>query len=568
MSHVNVKKINKLNKNCKTANAKQHSAVFFSNLLVFKYLYHIFDLKNIKYLQTDMEDKIMTVIPKYETIKADDYKTLPPKQTAVECVLKAEEGHAVKKVLCISCDTNLLSVEGISGEARYSGRVDFKALYEDVSGEVNTIAYYADFSDKIEDGSITPVSQLFCGLSVADNETASVGKDEIKLLCVIEAVIKVNNMTQMPILSGGEGFLTNVSSANTSNFSGGGKDVCEVSDEFEEKMIIKKILLSDASVIISNVNAGVDNISAEGEAVVKLTYLCDNETVIGNTIKTLPFKHEIEAKDVLPSDRAFADCIIKTLKVNAVIDEEKEVSAVNISVDIEITARAYSSTCISYVDDVFSPDCKLNQTFTGINSRMFISSFNYKESIEGVANLDDDMVLAENVLAATGSRIHIANIIVEEGSITVEGIAVTSVLYSGTVEDAKKIASVNVEIPFSQKLEMAGCRQGDSINLNAVIFDVSAKSRKGKEIEVLMLIKMRADLFTDEVITVLSDIEVGEGEIMPQSSISIYYPGENERLWDISKQLGVSPDTIMSFNPDLKFPAGANSRIFIYRQKF
>lgn len=511
---------------------------------------------------------IMTVIPKYETIKADDYKTLPPKQTAVECVIRADEGSEIVKVLGITCDANLLSVEGVSGEARYSGRVDFKALYLGADGELNTIAYYADFNDKLEDGSITPVSQLNCALVVADNETSSVNKEEIKLVCVIEAIIKVNNVTQVSMLSGGEGFLSNQQGANLSNFSGGGKETCEVSDEFEENAVIKKMLLSDASVIVTNVAAGVDIITVEGEAVVKLTYLSEDEKrAIGTTSRVMPFRHEVDAKEVLPSDRAFADCAVKTLKVNAVVDEDKKITALNLSLDIEISARAYSSTCISYVDDVFSPGCRLNTTFAPINSRMYIASFNYKETVEGTASLDDDMPQAEDILGEVGSRVHIANIIPEEGFATVEGIAVTTVLYSIKVDETIKVASVNVEIPFSQKIEMAGARQGDSINLSAAVFEAEARSRKGKEIEVKMLIKIRADLFSDEVITVLSDIEVSEADIQPQSSISIYCPGENERLWDIAKQLYVSPETIMEFNPDIKFPPTSGSRIFIYRKK-
>lgn len=509
----------------------------------------------------------MTVVPKYETIKADDYKMLPPKQTAVECNLKAENDSIIEKVLSITCDTTLLSVESVSGEARYSGRVDFKALYEDENGEMNTVAYYADFNDVLEDGSITPVSRLYCSLVVADSQTTAVSKNEIKLSCVIESYIKINNVTQIPILAGGEGFLSNQSSANISNFSGGGKDICQISDEYEEKAVIKKMLLSDASVIVTNVSAGVDIIIVEGEAIVKLTYMSnDEEKVIASNLRILPFKHEIEAKEVLPSDRAFAECVVKTLKVNAIVDEDNSTTAIDLSLDIEIMAKAYSSTCINYVDDVFTPEYKLNQTFTGINSRMFIASFNYKENIEGVANLDDDMINVDNILSATGSRIHIANIIAEEGSVTVEGIAVTTVLYSGSLEDVTKIASVNVEIPFSQKLEMGGARKGDSVNISAAIFDIDAKCHKGNEIEVKLLIKIRADLFTDEVITVLSDIEVSDEAVMQQSSISIYCPSENERLWDIAKQLGVSPETIMSYNPELKFPADG-SRIFIYRQK-
>jgi hypothetical protein len=508
----------------------------------------------------------MTVIPKYETIKADDYKTLPPKQTAVECLLKADEGSVISKVLAITYDVSLLSCESVSGEARYSGRVDCKALYKDDKGEMNTIAYYADFSDKLEDAAIVPLSQLSCTLNIADSETSSVNKNEIKLVCVIEAFIKVNNVIQVEVLSGGEGFLSNQSSANISNYSGGGKEICEVNEEFEEKCMIKKILLSDASVIVTSVGAGVDVITAEGEAAVKLTYLSD-DGVIGGIMRVMPFKHEIDAKEVMPGDKAFAECTIKTLKINAVVDEEKKVTALSLTLDIEINGKAYGSTCINFIDDAFSPDCKLNMSYGKLNSRMFMGSFNYNEKIEGVAALDEGMAAPENILASSGSRVHIANIMPGEDFVTVEGIAVSTVLYSVKTEETIKIASVNVEIPFSLNLEMAGARSGDSVNISAAVFDVETRNRKGNEIEVKMQIKLRGDLFTEETVTVLSDIAVSEGEMAPQSSVTIYFPGENEKLWDVAKQLCVSPETIMEYNPEIKFPAGAGSRIFIYRQK-
>lgn len=510
----------------------------------------------------------MTVTPKFEKIKADDYKTLAPRQTAVECVLKAEQDSVIKEVLSISCDVSLLAIEGVAGEARYSGRVDFKALYLNAQGRTDTVAYYADFNDKIEDAAVLPVSRLQCMLSVADSEIVSFNKEEIKLLCVIEASVKVGNVREITAVSDGEGFLCNHSSANISNFSGGGKDICETGEEFEEKLLISKILLSDACVIISSVTAGVDCIIAEGEAAVNLTYLCgDDDEEIGCVTKILPFRQEIDAKDVLPADKAFADCELKTLKVNAVVDEENRLTTIDLNVSIEITARAYSSACINYVDDAFAADLKLNLNYTDINSRMFIASFNYKRALEGVAVLDDDLTPAEKILAAAASRVHIANIIPAQGSVTVEGIAVTTVLYSGTKDDVMRLASVNVDIPFSIVLEAEGCRKGDSVNVSAAVFEVEARSRKGREIEVVMQVKMRADLFSDETITVLSQVEAGEEKISDQSSITIYFPSGNERLWDIAKQLGTSPQSIMDDNPDVSFPA-AGSKLFIYRQKF
>ena len=507
----------------------------------------------------------MTITPKYENIRADDYKTLPPKQTAVDCTLRADEG-SIKNVLSIKCECQLLSCEAMAGEARISGRADFKAIYETFEGEIDTIAYYADFNDRIEDPCLTPVSQVRCLVNVADIETVSTTKDEIKLACVLESVIKANNPAQIAVLSSGEGFLSNQSSFNSCNYSGGGKETFELSDEFEEKKTVKKVLISDAAAIVTDAVAGVDSIMVEGEAVVKLNYITD-EGEIGSSRTVLPFRHEIEAKDVLPSDKAFAEAAVKTLKVSAVVDEERNMTALGITMEVEVAARAYGSSCVTYVDDVFSPQCKLNVSYTGINNRTFIGSYNYKETVEGSASLDDDMMPVERVLATAGNRVYIANVIPEEGRITVEGIASATVLYSGVNQEGeRRVASVNVEIPFSMTLDMEGARSGDTVELKAAIFDIEARSHRGREIEVKMQIKLRADLFADEVVTVLSDVEAGE-PLEQKCSISIYMPGENEKLWDIAKQLGVPPETVLEFNPDLQLPA-AGAKVFVYRQKF
>jgi hypothetical protein len=507
----------------------------------------------------------MAITPKYENIRVDDYKALPPKQTAVECVLRAEKG-SIKNVLSIKCDCQLLSCEAMAGEARISGRVDFKAIYEDDEGELDTLAYYADFNDRVEDPGITPVSRLFCQVSVADVETVSVAKDEIKLACVLECALKVNNPYEMSLLSEGEGFLCNSTSRNSCSYSGGGRESFEASDEFEEKRVIKKVLLSEAAAVITDAGAGVNSVTVEGEAVVRLNYV-DDEGEVGTCQRVIPFSHEIEAKDVLPSDKAFADAQVRSLKVNAIVDEERNMTAISLSLDIEVTARAYGSECISYVDDVFSPQCKLNVTYNGINSRTYIGSYNYKQTIEGTASLDDDMMPVERILAAAGGRVYIANILPEEGKVTVEGIASATVLYAGTGnEGERRVASVGVEIPFSITLDIEGAKPGDTVELKAAIFDIETRSHRGREIEVRMQLRLRADLFSDEVITVVSDVEEGE-PLAQQCSISIYMPGENEKLWDVAKQLGMPPETILEFNPDLQLPA-EGVRVFVYRQKF
>lgn len=509
----------------------------------------------------------MSIMPLYDKIKADDFKSLPPRQTAVECVLKAEAGVTIKEVLSVCCDVSLLACEAVSGEARYGGRVDFKALFLDVGGKADTIAYYADFNDKIEDTCVLPTSKLQCRLSVVESEVVSSGKDEIKIVCVIEAAVKVNNISEITVVSGGEGFFCNQSSANVSNFSAEGKDVCEAGEEFEEKFMITKILLSDAAAIVTEAAAGVDTIIVAGEAVVNLTYLAEEEDGerIGNIKRILTFRHEIDAKGALPSDKAFADCEIKSLKVNAVVDEENRLTSIDLSASIDITAAAYGGVCVSFVDDAFSTDSKLELSYADINSRMFISSYGFEKSLETLIALDKELASAEKVMATLAGRAHIANVIPSAGGVTVEGIASAVVLYAAAEGEGRKIQSLNADIPFSVKLDIEGARKEDIVNVKAAVFDLEAKSRKGREIEVVMRLKLSVDLFSRQVIKALCAVEGAEESKAPQSSVTIYFPSEKESLWDVAKQLSAAPDFIKANNPEAEIPGA--QRIFIYRQK-
>lgn len=513
----------------------------------------------------------MTIIPKFENINTENFQNLSPVQITVECRLTASADSPVKNVLSITCDATPTGVECTQGEASVSGRVAFKAMYEDTGGAINTLAYYSDFSEKIADDLINPLTSARSNLSVVETEILQVSPEEIKLVCVLEISLTILTREQTPALMGGEGFFSNNASINICSLLTEGKGVCEVSEEFDIKEEVVKVLLSDASVLITNANAGIDCVTVEGDITVKVNYLFATAEAqsINGFIRVLPFKYDIEMSGVMPSNKAVAEGFIKSVKVNVMVDEDKKMSVIDLACIAEFKAFAYGAATINYVDDVFSPDCRFGTTFAPVNTQCFLNSETFRKNIEGVASLDSEMPDIDRILAIGSSRLHITNSMVQNGALLVEGVTAVTVIYSSRGEEADLIKSVNVEIPFSESFNIAGLRNGDTVNLNAIIFDESAKSRKGREVEVSISLKFTASVFTPENFTVISDLEVIECGLTGKGcSMSIYCPSKNESLWDISKQLMVDPQTVQNYNPGIEYPVSEDIRIFVYRQKF
>ena len=63
----------------------------------------------------------------------------------------------------------------------------------------------------------------------------------------------------------------------------------------------------------------------------------------------------------------------------------------------------------------------------------------------------------------------------------------------------------------------------------------------------------------------ITDIAVGEDKQAKTNAISVYIARENDTLWDVCKELGVSKEKITELNPDVQFPLSGSERIIIYR---
>ena len=95
--------------------------------------------------------------------------------------------------------------------------------------------------------------------------------------------------------------------------------------------------------------------------------------------------------------------------------------------------------------------------------------------------------------------------------------------------------------------------------------DVSARSRRGKEIEVSAELKVYSDLYCSRENSVITNVTIGDEKPQDDSSLYIYIVKPGETIWDIAKNMNVSPDVILEQNPEVSLPLQPYEKLVIYK---
>ena len=77
------------------------------------------------------------------------------------------------KILDVSADGKIISLDNQNGAARVFGRVNFKVLYLNGDGETRGLDYFADFTEVIQNDSLS--GRLYAQIAVIDVDTSISG---------------------------------------------------------------------------------------------------------------------------------------------------------------------------------------------------------------------------------------------------------------------------------------------------------------------------------------------------------------------------------------------------------
>ncbi|MDR3022132.1 MAG: DUF3794 domain-containing protein, partial [Clostridiales bacterium] len=450
----------------------------------------------------------MNFLPEYQISRPDSLLRLAVGQVVVETLIIPKSDAPIEQILSISTNTVVNPAEVFVGEARYHGTMFYRVLYVDNSGQNHFLEHNVDFSDKFNhDGIVQATRPIFSSYAL-DTDTISVSPTEIRLATVVEVQMDavVNNAIHH-LSTGGEGIYTNTLPIDFSKVLHDGVDSFVLSDNFVDPKAIRT-LSAEATAILKSSVPGLDVVVCSGTLVSNICFETE-----GGMFKTLfhsiPFVQEVGAPGVNAQSTVFASVDIKSFKVG----ECTEGGSINLEAQLNVRVIAFSQSEFVPVIDVFSVTHDLvakpqSHNFSTVKMQLF-----GEDRVEGSVSLQDNLPLADTIMAVNGNRLNISQARSNGNSIVVEGVFSSNIVYYNADQNSKN--SLKVELPFSISIAVASGNSTYVLNdLNQIIpsasvLNVTTRIRRGNEIDVRVDVGFSFVVSESKSVTVIKELEMG-----------------------------------------------------------
>ena len=498
--------------------------------------------------------------PNYTRIVSSVRKNLGITQSVVEVKLQSDE-EGVRNVYSIGAKSTVIKSDVSGNELVFNGLVDFQAMVECDSLKFSALDYSAEFKDKfIYDKELS--GEVILTSNVIDI-SSQVVTNGVRVTAIVETNIDIIESVDKNVLTGINGDAEiSTDELNYYTYVGKATEKFDVSDEININGV-DQIYMVTPSVSISSVVPKNHFAIISGKLNVDIC--CggrDGENNIITNNHEVDFCWEVALDDIEENSyiQNAVSILSNEIKVSTSIEDGN--AQINILVPINYSGYVFKSSVISVIGDIFSKTHYISTTSEKVDLLKGERSVGFKDNINGVAVISDTAPFIDDVLGVSTNNIVIASCNIDDNNLVVEGIANSTVLYF--TKETNLITSVLVEMPFvvEQKVDADICNVV-SICLNGL----SAKSRRGKEIEVSAEIEMFADNYLVSNNCIISEVHVGEEKPIDECSLYIYVVKPNDTLWDIAKEMNVSEDLIIEQNPDIQLPLVSGSKLVIYNPK-
>ena len=442
----------------------------------------------------------------------------------------------------------------------FSGIVDFQAVYD--SAGISAIDYTAEFKDKFELPDDV-MGEVLISSNVVD-VTSNIVSSGIRVVAIVEVTIDEICSRDINLLTdvNGDGVYSTGRQVDFSTYLGKASEHFDVSGEFEVKDVNKLLMVSprvclgkveprDNYVIVSGI-VEVDGCLQGG----------DNPSDIITHSHTFDFSTEVALDGIDENSIIHNQLSILYNEIKVSSTEEEGGLLVNVYIPLLYNGYVFKKNTMAIIDDVYSSKNYLSVTSENFETLIGKNPIKFKDNISGSASILETSPFIDNILGVCTNNIVLASSNVLGDKLFVEGVANATVVYF--TKETSSITSVQVEMPFSVEEKVDGV-EADVVTL--CLNNVTARSKRGKEIEVSAELSVYADMSSINSETIISQVVVGEEKPNDDCTLYVYIARPGQTVWDIAKEMSVSEDIILEQNEGLELPLKGGEKIVIYRPK-
>lgn len=502
----------------------------------------------------------MAFEPVYDTAVFDTYRRLGTGQAVVEARLLPRPETRIAKVLSTSSQISIGAAEAFTGEARYSGRVNFKVLFETTEGGVEMLDYNADFSDKIEANGVGAATKTCFSASILDMDIIAAEEDVVKLAAVVEVTLYGCDRENIKYLArGGESVYTREDRVKCCNLVAEANDTFIVSDTVTD-LNGCEIIATEAEAFVSRIDSFDESVAITGETVATLVLRSQSGALSSKRIY-IPIDWQCRADGARAGDITTGGICVKNVSVSMSGGGEETVAELELTLKADVLV--FRTDEITPSIDAFCLENELLSTVQSVEISMPKGDVTITDTVEGNVAIDEKLPLADAISGVFGSRVSISNVLSGDGRVTVEGMLGCNIVYVNTERGSN---TVFAQVPFSLALNADGVEEGDFVTAVAGVKDVNVKIRRGNELSLRGDICIRLTPVKTGVSAIISEIKVGETKQPREAAISVHIARKGETVWDAAKALGLTPEEVTRQNPDVAMPCAGGERLVAYRQ--
>lgn len=522
---------------------------------------HIFVIPLVEYSNITFRGYCMAFEPIFEKVVASIRERLGTEQSQVECKLPTNDD--VDKILCNNAKVNVVNVETNGKDVVYSGFVNFQVLYMSKSAEPISMDYTAEFKNSFrtdrELSNVVPIVNA----EVIDVSTFVNG--DIRAVATVEFVVDgiINNSSNVLTGIGGDNYFTQKETLNYSNYVATATNKFEVVNDIEIKDGVSKVLSVCPHTYIDKVVVDDGFLTISGGITYNMCYLTDNNII--RTLETsFDFSQEIAQDDINGDSQIQSNLQVLYNDIKVTTNIDTDLAIVNIMVPLYYQGYVFQNSTIDVVSDVYSTEHFTNITAESMSSLESFEMVRFDDKLSGGITIQENDAFIDEVLGGCCSNVVVANSVVDEGLMTVEGVATVNVLYLN--KENNGTYSLVVEMPFSVS-NPTDLKNGNNTAVQLSLTNVTTRARRGKEIEVTATLEIYSDVYSNMENVVIT--QISEEDEIPENecAMSFYMAKDGDSLWEIAKELKISTDLLLSQNPNLTEPIEAGTRVVVYRQR-
>lgn len=490
-------------------------------------------------------------------------------QNSVEQKLEPENDVNISKVLCVNARACIDQVEVLNGEAVYTGEVVFDAVVTDEQGNLVTITEKTNFQGKIENDILNATMLPIYKVEVVNVTIQNASSSGLKVTALVELTLDVLVNDQVtPFMSYDDNIKTKTEMVNVLALKENGSATFTVNEDIEVKNGDIKVLTKNVSFACKDVKSGTGYFTVEGDMCVNICYEMGEED--NKTVKCLCenfyVKEEVELENLTKDDLVDVMLNVKCRDVELTIaGEEEGKTTLALSVPIAVKYVVFNKNEQQITTDAYCTSHNMNLISESFNYTKAIQTVRETKTIDSEITLQDDEPRISKILFVCGENATITNNYFEDDKLFIEGIITANVVYMAD-NDNDEICSVVVENPFKVEFNQ-DVLNTDNLLVKVSVKDCNGRAKKGKDLELEFSLCMVADAFLTGQESYLKEVQLTEELKARPYSLQIYFAPANSDIWQISKQLRVSPEVILAQNPNLVFPLDKPEQIVYFIQK-